>query len=97
MVDSPNPDFVAGSQPDPAFEAFHRAHRVFDYLAHVHIPGMDNPSWDRRVAWLFWTSGLTMEAVNHAPSAPPIIVGIIEGVGYDIPSIGQSFQFEFEV
>jgi hypothetical protein len=50
------------TQPDPAFIEFFSA----DYksksewqklLDAVEIPGMDNPTWDRRAAYLLWIMG----------------------------------------
>lgn len=45
--------YKAGDQPDGAFVAFFNDEWQ-RMLERVTIPGMDNPSWDRKAAWLLY-------------------------------------------
>lgn len=45
--------YKAGDQPDPEFVEFF-AGEWQRLINAVTVPGMDNPSWDRKAAYLFW-------------------------------------------
>jgi hypothetical protein len=75
--------YKPGDQPDPDFVAFFNGdwQRL---LETVQIPGMNEPSWDRRAAYLLWIMGGHYDAetpwhwldvMKHATRPRPAPVG----------------------